>query len=261
MAKRKSPHPERERSEQSKDARSPSKAAMAAITTVLARPMRKPAASRTLRGRAKSAKASKRLPAADREQQIVAEAIRFFAEVGFAGQTRELAQRLGITQPLLYRYFPTKQDLVERVFKEMFLKRMDPSWPALIADRSRPLEARLLDFYRRYAQATYTYEWIRIYMFSALMGNDINRRYIGIVEKKLLKPICAEIRHHCRLALAPEAPITEAELEHVWVMHGGIFYYAVRKYVYHSRVAVNFDAIVRRAVAAMLAGVTALGAP
>ncbi|HUJ96902.1 MAG TPA: TetR/AcrR family transcriptional regulator [Stellaceae bacterium] len=206
-------------------------------------------------------KAQKRLPAADREQQILSEAIRFFAEVGFAGQTRELAQRVGITQPLLYRYFPTKQDLIERVFKEVFLKRVDARLTALITDRSRPLEDRLLDFYRRYADATYSYEWIRIYMFSALMGNDINRRYISLVERKILKPLCAEIRHHCRLPLGPEVPISEAELEHVWVMHGGLFYYAVRKYVYHSRVAADFDAIVRRAVKAMLAGVTALGAP
>jgi AcrR family transcriptional regulator len=181
--------------------------------------------------------------------------------VGFAGQTRELAQRLRITQPLLYRYFPTKQDLIERVFKEVFLKRIDPTWAELIADRSRPLEERLLEFYRRYARATYTYEWIRIYMFSALMGNDINRRYIKIVEQKILKPICAEIRHHCGLPLGPDQPIGEAELEHVWVMHGGIFYYAVRKYIYHSRVAADFDAIVRRAVRAMLAGVEAIGEP
>ncbi len=211
--------------------------------------------------RPKPGKAPKRLAAADREQQILAEAIRFFAEVGFTGQTRELAQRIGITQPLLYRYFPTKQQLIERVFKEMFLKRIDPRWTALIRDRKRPLEERLLEFYRHYASATYTYEWIRIYMFSALLGNDINQRYIGIVEKNILKPLCLEIRHHCRLPLAPETPISEAELEHVWVMHGGIFYYAVRKYVYHSRVAANFDAIVRRAVRAMLVGVAALGAP
>ena len=96
----------------------------------------------------------RRLPAADREQQIVAEAIRFFAEVGFVGQTRELAQRVGITQPLLYRYFPTKQDLIERVFKEVFLKRIDASLTRIITDRSRPLEERLLDFYRRYSAVT-----------------------------------------------------------------------------------------------------------
>jgi AcrR family transcriptional regulator len=222
---------------------------------------RRPRKSLAAPPRAPAGKGRKRLAAADREQQILEEAIRFFAEVGFAGQTRELAQRAGITQPLLYRYFPTKQDLIERVFREVFLKRIDPRWAKLIADRSRPLEERLVEYYGEYARATYTYEWIRIYMFSALMGNDINRRYIKIVEDKILKPICAEIRHHCGLPLGLDVPITEAELEHVWVMHGGLFYYAVRKYVYHSRVAEDFSEIVRRAVLAMLAGVKAVGAP
>jgi AcrR family transcriptional regulator len=187
--------------------------------------------------------------------------VRFFAEVGFAGQTRKLAQRAGITQPLLYRYFPNKRELIERVFKEVFFKRIDPQWSKLIADRSRPLEERLVDFYRRYARATYTYEWIRIYLFSALMGNDVNRRYIRVVEDKILKPICQEIRHHCAPPSAKNTAITEVELEHVWVMHGGIFYYAVRKHVYQSRVAGDLDAVIRRSVAAMLAGVEAIGLP
>jgi AcrR family transcriptional regulator len=200
----------------------------------------------------------KRLAAAEREQQIVAEAARFFAEVGFTGQTRELAQRLGITQPLLYRYFPTKQDLIERVYKEVFFKRVDPQWTKLLADRARPLEERLVDFYRHYAAATYSYQWIRLYLFSALMGNDVNRRYIRVVEEKILKPICAELRHHCGGPDSAAAPISEAELEHVWVMHGGIFYYAVRKYVYHSRVAKNLEPVIRRTVRAMLAGVKAV---
>lgn len=211
------------------------------------------------KARSNDAKPNKRLAAADREQQILAEAVRFFAEVGFGGQTRELAQRAGITQPLLYRYFPTKQDLIERVFKEVFLKRIDPKWTKLIADRSQPLETRLLHFYEQYAAATYTYEWIRIYMFSALMGKDINRRYIRIIEEKILKPICSELRHYCGLASSDSAPISEAELEHVWVMHGGIFYYAVRKYVYHSRVNDDFASVVRRAVKGMISGVTAMG--
>jgi AcrR family transcriptional regulator len=201
----------------------------------------------------------RRLAAVDREQQILAGAIRYFAEVGFGGQTRELAERLGITQPLLYRYFPTKRALIERVFAEVFLKRINPGWSALLSDRSRPLEDRLLDFYERYARATYTYEWIRLYMFSALLGNNINRRYIKIVEAKILKPICAEIRRTCGLPTPDRVPIGELELEHVWVMHGGLFYYAVRKYIYHSRVGGNFAAIVRRSVAAMLAGIRAIG--
>ena len=206
-------------------------------------------------------KLSKRLAAPVREQQIVTEAVRFFAEFGFNGQTRELAQRLGITQPLLYRYFPTKQDLIERVFDELFLKRIDPQWATLITDRSRPLGERLVDFYQRYARMTYTYEWIRIYMFSALMGNDINRRYIKIVEDKILKPICAEIRHYLGQPTTATRPVGEAELEHLWIMHGGIFYYAVRKHVYHSRVSEDFAGVVRHAVTTMLAGLKATGLP
>lgn len=201
----------------------------------------------------------RRLAAADREQEILAGAIRYFAEVGFGGQTRQLAERLGITQPLLYRYFPTKRHLIERVFAEVFLKRVDPTWDTLIHDRSRPLEDRLFEFYQHYSRATYTYEWIRIYMFSALMGNNINRRYIKIVEAQILKPICAELRDACGLPGPEAVPISELELEHVWVMHGGLFYYAVRKYIYHSRVGGDFAAIVRRSVAAMIAGIRAIG--
>src|SRR5439155_949749 len=133
-----------------------------------------------------------------------------FAEVGFNGQTRQLAERLGITQPLLYRYFPTKKDLIERVFAEVFLKRVDPGWDQLIHDRSRSLEDRLLEFYQRYSRATYTYEWIRIYMFSALMGNNINRRYIKIVEAQILKPICAELRHACGLPARSASEVADA---------------------------------------------------
>jgi AcrR family transcriptional regulator len=203
----------------------------------------------------------RRLAAADREQEILAGAIRYFAEVGFGGQTRQLAERLGITQPLLYRYFPTKRHLIDRVFSEMFLKRVEPGWGALIQDRSRPLEDRLLEFYQRYSRSTYAYEWIRIYMFSALMGNSINRRYIKIVEARILQPICAELRHACGLPGPETVPITELELEHVWVMHGGLFYYAVRKYIYHSRVGGDFAAIVRRSVSAMIEGIGALGLP
>jgi AcrR family transcriptional regulator len=202
----------------------------------------------------------RRLSAADREQQIVDEAIRFFAEVGFSGQTRELAQRLGITQPLLYRYFPTKQDLIDRVFKEVFLKRVDPRWKTLIKDRSRPLQERLTEFYGLYAKAAYRYEWIRIYMLSGLMGEGLNKRYIRVIEESALAPICEEIRHHCGLPGADVIPISGLELEHVWVLHGGLFYYAVRKYIYGTPVDENFPAIVARAVATLLEGLKALSA-
>ena len=59
---------------------------------------------------------------------IVNEAIRYFAEVGFSGQTRELARRIGVTQSLIFRYFPTKEDLIDRVYQEGYLRRWNPYW-------------------------------------------------------------------------------------------------------------------------------------
>ena len=66
--------------------------------------------------------------AADRERAILDEAIRFFAERGFEGQTRELAKRLGITHSAIYRHFPSKEALIERVYQEVYLSRWSPDW-------------------------------------------------------------------------------------------------------------------------------------
>src|ERR1700675_2500699 len=71
---------------------------------------------------------NKRLSPEEREEQIVQKAIQYFAAHGFSASTRELAREIGITQPLLYRYFPNKEALVERVFHEVYLSRWNPDW-------------------------------------------------------------------------------------------------------------------------------------
>src|SRR5271169_2424756 len=98
--------------------------------------------------------ARRRLPRNEREQLIAREAVAFFSECGFEGQTRELARRLGITQPLLYRYFPSKSALIERVYKEFFVTRLDPRSEAELIDRAIPLRDRLTRFYREYSHRT-----------------------------------------------------------------------------------------------------------
>ncbi|MDA0706372.1 MAG: TetR/AcrR family transcriptional regulator [Proteobacteria bacterium] len=223
--------------------------------------MTKDSSDRSPESDQKSAAAPRRrLRAVNREQQIIDEAVSFFAEKGFSGQTRELGARLGITQPLLYRYFPTKRDLIERVFNEVYLNLESPDWSNLLTDRSRPLHDRFCDFYGAYSDMTYRYEWIRIFMFAALMGEKLNRRYTQLVEKKILTPMCDELRHYCDQPSIEEKPIRQLELDHIWVMHGGLFYYAIRKHIYHGRVSKDFPAIVSRAVAVMLAGSKAISA-
>jgi len=198
-----------------------------------------------------------RLAPEEREQQIVEGAVRFFAEVGFGGQTRELAQRLGITQPLLYRYFPTKQDLIERVYEAVFIGRWNPEWRSLIEDRSRPLRERLITFYGAYTSDVLTYEWIRIYMLAGLAGEDINQRYIGMLESELLRPICVELRAEVGAPTPDAVAITSLEQEAAWHIHATVFYYAVRKHIYRTEVEPDLNAFIADVVDRTLDGALA----
>jgi AcrR family transcriptional regulator len=54
----------------------------------------------------------RRKPAAERREHILSEAAAFFADHGFQGTTRDLANRLGITQAALYKHFASKDDLM-----------------------------------------------------------------------------------------------------------------------------------------------------
>lgn len=196
----------------------------------------------------------KRLDPQDRERQIVNEAIRFFAEVGFDGQTRELAKRLGITQPLLYRYFPSKEHLIERVYQETYFQRWQPRWDALITDRTRPLEDRLIQFYCEYTRAIFTYEQIRIFMLAGLAGGDLNRRYLAVVREKLLEPVCREMREVSDLPSTDAVPLTEEEVMMATSMHGSIYYMAIRKWIYHLPLPEDLDLHVERVVRTFLRG-------
>lgn len=196
----------------------------------------------------------KRLPREEREKLILDEAVRFFAEVGFEGQTRALAERLGVTQPLLYRYFPDKETLIERVFDEVYLKRWRPEWEALLRDRRRPLVERLVEFYKNYCAAMFRPEWVRLFMFAGLKGEAINTRYLDTVRRHVLEPICAEIRAEAGLPAFRELPVDEMETNLAWALHGSVFYIAVRKWIYHLPVPDDVEALIETTVRALLAG-------
>ena len=193
-----------------------------------------------------------RLSPLEREAQIVEGAIAYFSEVGFSGQTRELSIRLGITQPLLYRYFSSKQALIDRVYKTVFEGRWNSQWLVLLQDRSMPFRERLIEFYRQYSAATYRPDWIRIYMFAGLSSPSLNQRYIKLIRRELLPVMCRELRHYCECEFQGE--VSDDEMEYVWNLHGGIFYYAVREHVYQIRMPVPLMSKVEHAVDGFLAG-------
>jgi AcrR family transcriptional regulator len=194
----------------------------------------------------------RRLSPDDRRREFVAKATEFFSEEGFGGGTRDLARRLGVTQPLLYRYFPSKGDLIKEVYRTVYLEPLDTGWEALLVDRRRPLRERLQEFYRTYTDVIFTRKWIRIYLYSGLKGLDINRWYVGVVRDKILTRIVGECRHQLGLDM-PGKP-TAPELEMAWVFHSGIFYYGVRKYIYESPVLNDKEQMICNAVDGFLAG-------
>ncbi|MGO4509338.1 TetR/AcrR family transcriptional regulator [Bradyrhizobium sp. 2TAF36] len=192
--------------------------------------------------------------AADRERAIVDEAIRFFAEHGFEGQTRELAKRMGITHSAIYRHFPSKEALIERVYQEVYLSRWSPDWGAMIRDRSLSLEARLTRFYLDYVERVFEYNWVRIFVFSGMKSFGITGRYLDIVRREIIEPAAAELRHDLKLPDAKSHPLSERETELFWGLHGRIFYLAIRKFIYETPIPPDLDAIVRDAVQTFMDG-------
>jgi AcrR family transcriptional regulator len=194
----------------------------------------------------------KRLPPDDRRKEFVAKATEFFSEEGFGGGTRDLARRLGVTQPLLYRYFPSKDDLIKEVYRTVYLEPFDAGWEKLLTDRTRPLRDRLQEFYQAYTDAIFTRKWLRIYFYAGLKGLDINRWYIGVVEDKILSRIISECRHEA--GLPEQAKAAPSELEMAWVLQSGIFYYGVRKYIFESPVLEDKRQVISDALDVFLTG-------
>ncbi|HZP89203.1 MAG TPA: TetR/AcrR family transcriptional regulator [Burkholderiales bacterium] len=199
---------------------------------------------------------ARRMPRAERERIIIAEAVRFFAEVGFNGDTRELAKRAHVTHPLLFRYFPSKDALVERVYHEVYLGRWNPYWEMLIQDRSIGLEERMVRFYRLYAQTILSYEFVRLLMFAGLRGGTLTRRWFALVAERIVVPICREIRIALGLPDPTQVPLTQNEIELVWGLNSRVFYFGVRKYVYGMQVPDNLDELIEFEVRTFFEGVT-----
>ena len=166
----------------------------------------------------------KRLSSDERRAEFVQKAIEFFAEEGFTSSTRELAKRLGVTQPLLYRYFDSKDELIAEVYETVYVRRWRPEWDEMLADRSVALRERLINFYLAYTEVVFQRDWMRIFLFAGLKGGEINRRYIDRVRGSILEPIIRECRHRNDLSTGQ---VTDDEIELAWSVHGGIYYYGV----------------------------------
>ena len=195
-----------------------------------------------------------RLSPKARKQELLDAAIQYFADEGFDGGTRGLAKRMGITQPLLYRYFSSKEDLVNEVYRAVYLDRWHHGWAATICDSARPIEDRLLDFYHSYTSVIFDRNWMRIFFFAGLKGLDLNTRYLQRVETVLLAPIWAESCAAMGQPADGEGSAHPHDL--VWQMHGAILYHGIRQQIYGDS-SVDIDRMITLAVQTYLSAARA----
>ncbi|ABE36547.1 bacterial regulatory s, tetR family protein [Paraburkholderia xenovorans LB400] len=135
----------------------------------------------------KTAPGAIRLRPDERERLILEEATKLFAEHGFEASTPELASRLGVTQPLLYRYFHTKDELIRRVYEHVFpVDKLLVEWKSMLDDRTRDPRERLVTFYTQWATGSWVDIFLRLVMWARLTRPELIQPYAAATDTRLI---------------------------------------------------------------------------
>ena len=136
---------------------------------------------------------------ADRHAEILAAALELMAEHGYHGASlRELAKRLGISQPSLYHYFSSKDELVEQIIAA-YAERMIPDPPRFDAetrleDVPRLLRDYVLEMYGSSALPTFIRFMFAVSRIDPRFGR-LNREIFVERSMAALTPSLATLSH------------------------------------------------------------------
>ena len=198
---------------------------------------------------------SRRLPPEERRAQILERAYHFFFEYGLTGQTRHLASACGVSQRLLYRYFPGKAALVEAVYKDRFAAPFDEAWLNELAVGGGTVRTRLIVFYKRYAENVLTRRWLRLALYSALADNPFAAPYTDSIMQRILDTVASVSVHDMNLKRPHEG---SALRDAGWMLHGAIVLGGIRHHVYGTSDGDTWSREIETCVDAFLAALPAL---
>lgn len=192
-----------------------------------------------------------RLPYEERRAQILKHAAEFFSEYGLTGQTRSLAAGCGVSQRLLYRFFPSKAALIREVYNDTILGPFKAVWMAQLTDREKPVEERLNHFYCDYFKAILTRKWLRLFLYASLSESEMAPDYIAAIIKDLMETITRETALEQDVAL-PDDPAVLHEIG--WTLHGTVSHFAIRRHLYKASQEVPEDKVLAMHIAAFVLG-------
>jgi AcrR family transcriptional regulator len=195
-----------------------------------------------------------RLPADQRKALILARASDFFAEYGLTAQTRPLAAACGVTQRLLYRYFPSKAALLAEVYGDAIVAPFRAVWLVQLKDRKQPLEVRLHEFYRSYYRGVLTRKWLRLFLYASLAEVAMAPDYTQAIVLEMLETVVAEAARELGI---PTPRQRETVHEIGWILHGAVVHLAIRRHLYRTSQGIDEDKVLRLHVRSFIAGFAA----
>jgi AcrR family transcriptional regulator len=143
---------------------------------------------------------STRLTARDRRQQILDAAAGLFARKGYQGATtREIAEEAGINEALLFRHFPSKENLYWTLIEELCTARGRQQRVRKVLEKggSDPeiFEAIAREFLSRSPRDR---ELTRLLWFSALENHELSARFFSTFIAEIYEEVAAHIRRRIR---------------------------------------------------------------
>lgn len=201
-------------------------------------------------------KSRRRAPRGQRRHLIVEGAAKIFSEKGFSASTREIASALGVTQALLYRYFKSKDALIDAVFEARYLQRDSMPESATLVDQSRPILERVTAFYCDMLESRDA-ESLRLFLYAALSGYSAPQVFVPVIQDHSIKPLIAALRAESGLPALQDRPLSQAEYDLAMAQHGNVVYTALRHHVYKITEQLPIEDAVRQLSRVWLRGASA----
>ncbi|HET7714655.1 MAG TPA: TetR/AcrR family transcriptional regulator [Bauldia sp.] len=193
----------------------------------------------------------KRLTHDERKALILDRAAEYLSENGFPVRTRRLAAAAGISQRLIYHFFPNKSALIDEIYDSAIAGPFKAIWFVELADRSKPVAERLRAFYRDYYATLLTRRWTRLLIYSSFSAQNMAPRYISGIIHRLLETIVEEVAAERGVKLPAEKPVVH---EIGWILHGAVSHLAIRRHLFRANISVPVELVIDAQIDSFLAG-------